>query len=79
MKRMERIQIQLPADVIDRLRELARQNRTSIAGIVRRAVGDTLVNPTTAPLRRERWQRSLSAVGRFASDSRPPDPLHRLQ
>ena len=77
MKRMKRIQVQLPADVVERLRALSQQNRTSISRIVRSAVGDTLVNPVTAPLRRERWQRSLSAVGRFASDPDRSEELRR--
>ena len=76
---MQRIQIQLPADVVERLRELSRRNRTSISRIVRGAVGDTLVNPVTAPLRRERWERSVSAVGRFAGVPTTAAELQRSQ
>jgi hypothetical protein len=65
MRRMVRIQIQVPSDVAERLRELSKENRSSIAGIVRRAVNEAMLRPGMTPLRKERWERSLSAVGRF--------------
>jgi hypothetical protein len=64
---MVRIQIQLPSDQVNRLRELAKENRTSIAGVVRKSVTDALLKPAVTPLRRDRWERSLGAVGRFAA------------
>jgi hypothetical protein len=64
---MVRIQIQLPVDQVNRLRELAKENRTSIAGMVRKSVTDALLRPALAPLRRDRWERSLGALGRFAA------------
>jgi hypothetical protein len=49
------------------LRELAKENRTSIAGMVRKSVTDALLRPSVAPLRRDRWERSVAAIGRFAA------------
>jgi hypothetical protein len=67
MARMVRIQIQLPSDQVSRLREIARENHTSIAGMVRKSVTDALQRPTITPLRRDRWERSVGAIGRFAA------------
>jgi hypothetical protein len=78
MARMVRIQIQLPSDQVGRLRELAKQNRTSIAGFVRKSVTEALLRPAATPLRRDRWQRSLAAIGRFAAAS-SHESLRRTQ
>jgi predicted transcriptional regulator len=67
MARMVRIQVQLSSDQVKRLRELAKENRTSVAGMVRKSVTDALLRPAITPLRRDRWQRSVAAIGRFAA------------
>ena len=66
---MERVQIQLTSEQADRLRERARQRRTSIAAVVRDAVDSTLRDLSAGLSNEERWRRSRAVVGQFSSGS----------
>jgi hypothetical protein len=67
MEFMERTQISLTSDQMRRLRAEARRRRVPIAAVVRDAV-DRVV-PIDPGDRRARFERALSAVGRFDSGS----------
>ncbi len=62
---MERTQISLTSDQMRRLRAEARRRRVPIAAVVRDAV-DRVV-PIDPGDRRARFERALTAVGRFDS------------
>jgi hypothetical protein len=65
---MERMQIQFTGEQAQRLRERARQRRTSAAAVVREAV-DAVLRDMEAVTDEARWRRSRAAVGRFGSGS----------
>jgi hypothetical protein len=64
---MIRTQISLTEDQMRRLRAEARRRGVPIAVVVREAV-DRAVPDTPAAERINRWQRALSAIGRFRSE-----------
>jgi len=64
---MERTQISLTEDQMRRLRAEARRRHIPLAAVVREAVDRTV--PPDPGNRRARFQRALSAVGRFDSGS----------
>ena len=66
---MERIQVQLTPAQADRLRELARQRRVSMAALIRQAVDHALQEGPYPLSPSEQWERSRSAVGRYRSGS----------
>ncbi len=59
---MERTQISLEPEQVDRLRRLARQRGVSMAHLVREAV-DRTYGAALAPTRAELAERALAAVG----------------
>jgi len=64
---MERHQVQFTPEQSRRLRERARQRRTSTAAVVREAA-DAMLRDLAAELSaEERWRRSRAAVSRFRS------------
>jgi len=64
---MERLQIQLTSEQAHRLRERARQRRTSAAAVVREALDSALRDLSWGLSNGERWQRSRAVLGRFGS------------
>jgi hypothetical protein len=64
---MIRTQISLTEDQMRRLRSEARRRGVPIAVVVREAV-DRAIPDAPASERAVRWQRALSAIGRFQSD-----------
>jgi predicted DNA-binding protein len=64
---MQRLQIQLTSEQVDRLRERARQRRMSTAAVVREAVDAALRDMSAGLSSGERLQRSRAVVGRFSS------------
>jgi predicted transcriptional regulator len=76
MPRLIRVQVQLDPQMAARLRELSKEENLSIAALVRRAVDSTISGSDFMANTTQRWERSLSVLGRFASDGResgPPD------
>jgi hypothetical protein len=69
MDGMQRLQIQLTTDQVNRLRERARLRRMSIAAVVREAVDSSLRDVSGGSSIEAGWQRSRAAVGRFGSGS----------
>ena len=64
---MERLQIQFTSEQAERLRERARRRRMSTAAVVREVVDAALRDLSGGLSSQERWRRSRTVVGRFAS------------
>jgi hypothetical protein len=74
MPRLIRVQVQLDPQMAARLRELSKEENLSIAALVRRAVDSTISGADFMADAGQRWERSLSVLGRFGSDGREPGP-----
>jgi hypothetical protein len=55
-----------------RLRELSKEGNLSIAALVRRAVESTISGADFTGNAGQRWERSVSVLGRFASEGGGP-------
>ena len=60
---MERTQISLEPDQLERLRRVARARGVSMAHLIREAVDRTYGGALAPPTRGELWERATSAVG----------------
>lgn len=64
---MKRMQVQLTENELKLLRLKARDQGTSVASIVRKAVDLYLGSPVELPSPGDHWQASLGVVGRFSA------------
>ena len=63
---MIRTQIQLTEEQSRQVKSVARQERVSMAQVIRDAI-DAWMEQRTEPSTADRWERSLSVVGKFRS------------
>jgi Ribbon-helix-helix protein, copG family len=72
--RLIRVQVQLDPQMAARLRELSKEENLSIAALIRRAVDTSIAGTNIGANAHQRWERSLSVLGRFAAESGRPGP-----
>ena len=64
---MVRTQIQLPEEMVRRVRQVADHEQTSMAEVIRRAVSFFFRGLPSGPIASHAYERAAAAAGRFSS------------